>query len=161
MRRLDRAERGVRGRSLMLWWSPWWLALYVGLVAGAVALWWLPWSLAAGVSGAVAVGLLAVWALSKGRADDVREREPFSFRHVYRELHTWVWRSRPSELAQLGLYLPRVVLAIIDLPARWLMSLLDALISDKGYITAGSIIAAYLAVFGLIDTRSTQEETRS
>jgi uncharacterized protein YjbI with pentapeptide repeats len=47
----------------MLWWSPWWLALYAGVVAGAVARWWLPWSLAAAVGGTVAVGLMAVWAL--------------------------------------------------------------------------------------------------
>jgi hypothetical protein len=47
----------------MLWWSPWWLALYAGVVAGAVARWWLPWSLAAAVGGAVTVGLVALWAL--------------------------------------------------------------------------------------------------
>ncbi len=47
----------------MLWWSPWWLALYAGIVAGAVARWWLSWSLAAAVGGAVAVGLVALWAL--------------------------------------------------------------------------------------------------
>jgi hypothetical protein len=60
----------------MLWWSPWWLALYVGVVAGAVAYLWragviagvvaylgLPWVLAAAVGGGVAVGLVALWAL--------------------------------------------------------------------------------------------------
>jgi hypothetical protein len=158
----------------MRWWSPWWLALYAGVIAGIVAgvvvYAGLPLPLAAVAGGAVgavvAVGLAALWALSlaawmalAGRAG--REREPFSFRHVYKVVHTWVWHSRRSKIAELGLYLPRAALAIIDLPARWLMSLLDALISDKGYITAGSIIAAYLAVFGLIDTKSTQEETRA
>ena len=49
----------------------------------------------------------------------------------------------------------------LDLLPRWVASLFDTLIGDKGYITFGSLAAAYLAVYGLFDTKSTQEETRA
>jgi uncharacterized protein YjbI with pentapeptide repeats len=47
------------------------------------------------------------------------------------------------------------------MPARWLMDLFDAVGGNRGYLAVGSILAAYLAVFGLVDTKSTQEETRA
>jgi hypothetical protein len=47
------------------------------------------------------------------------------------------------------------------MPARWLMDLLDGVSGNRGYLAVGSVLAAYLAVFGLIDTKSTQEETRA
>src|ERR1700761_3903521 len=50
---------------------------------------------------------------------------------------------------------------ILDMPARWLMDLFDAVSGNRGYLAVGSVLAAYLAAFGLIDTKSTQEETRA
>jgi hypothetical protein len=47
------------------------------------------------------------------------------------------------------------------MPARWLMDLFDAISGNRGYLAVGSVLAAYLAAFGLIDTKSTQEETRA
>lgn len=55
----------------------------------------------------------------------------------------------------------RVVLLILDVPARWLMNLSDTVIGNRGYFTVGSVLAVYFAVFGLIDAKSTQEETRA
>jgi uncharacterized protein YjbI with pentapeptide repeats len=70
----------------------------------------------------------------------------------------------------LGVLYP--IAFIFDLPLRWLASLGDLLIhwwsgllerlrSKQGYLTVASIVAVYLAIYGLIDTRSTQEETRA
>jgi len=54
----------------------------------------------------------------------------------------------------------------VDLPLRWLASLgdlvlihwgsglLKSLRRENGYLTAGSIVAVYAAIFGLIDTKS-------
>jgi hypothetical protein len=50
---------------------------------------------------------------------------------------------------------------ILDAPTRWLMDLFDAISGNRGYLAIGSVVAAYLAAFGLIDTKSTQEETRA
>ena len=47
------------------------------------------------------------------------------------------------------------------MPARWLMDLSDAISGNRGYLAVGTVLAAYLAAFGLIDTKSTQEETRA
>jgi hypothetical protein len=66
----------------------------------------------------------------------------------------------------------RCALVTLDLPFRWLASLGDLLVhwwigflkslrSEKGYLTVASIVAVYLAIFGLIDNKSTQEETRA
>ena len=50
---------------------------------------------------------------------------------------------------------------LLDMPVRWLMDLFDAVSGNRGYLAVGSVLAAYLAAFGLIDTKSTQEETRA
>jgi hypothetical protein len=55
----------------------------------------------------------------------------------------------------------RTIFLLLDVPARWLMDAGDALIGNRGYFAVGSIIAAYFAVFGLIDAKATQEETRA
>jgi uncharacterized protein YjbI with pentapeptide repeats len=50
---------------------------------------------------------------------------------------------------------------ILDAPARWAMHFADSVISNKGYFAVASVLAVYFAVFGLIDAKSTQEETRA
>ena len=47
------------------------------------------------------------------------------------------------------------------MPARWLMDLFDGISGNRGYLAVGSVVAAYLAAFGLIETKSLQEETRA
>jgi hypothetical protein len=47
------------------------------------------------------------------------------------------------------------------MPARWLMDLCDGISGNRGYLAVGSVLAAYLAAFGLVDTKSTQEETHT
>jgi hypothetical protein len=41
------------------------------------------------------------------------------------------------------------------------MDLFDAVSGNRGYIAVGTVLAAYLAAFGLIETQSIQEETRA
>jgi hypothetical protein len=55
----------------------------------------------------------------------------------------------------------RPVLFVVAVPARWLVHLLDSIIGNSGYVAVGSVVAAYLAAFGLIDAKSTQEEGRA
>ena len=55
----------------------------------------------------------------------------------------------------------RLGFLILDAPIRWLMDLFDTVSGNRGYLAVGSVLAAYLAVFGLIDTKFTQEETRA
>jgi hypothetical protein len=50
---------------------------------------------------------------------------------------------------------------MLDAPARWLMDLFDTVSGVRGYLAVGSVRAAYLAVYGVIDAKSTQEETRA
>jgi hypothetical protein len=71
----------------------------------------------------------------------------------------------------LGVVYP--IAFILDLPLRWLVSLVDLVLihwgtgllerlrRKRGYVTAGSIVAVYFAIYGLIDTKSTQEETQA
>jgi hypothetical protein len=51
----------------------------------------------------------------------------------------------------------RTFLTILDLPMRWLMGFFDSVIGDRGYLTVGSIVGAYLVMFGLIDQKHQQE----
>ena len=53
------------------------------------------------------------------------------------------------------------IVGFSDLLFRWLTTLLDTGIGDRGYLTVGSVIGAYFVVFGLIDAKSTREETRA
>lgn len=48
---------------------------------------------------------------------------------------------------------------IPDLILRWLMGLCDTVGGNRGYFAVASVLAAYLAAFGLIATKSSQEET--
>jgi uncharacterized protein YjbI with pentapeptide repeats len=41
------------------------------------------------------------------------------------------------------------------------MDIGDTLVGNRGYFAIGSVVAAYFAIFGLIDAKSTQEETRA
>jgi uncharacterized protein YjbI with pentapeptide repeats len=58
-------------------------------------------------------------------------------------------------------HVARAVFLILDIPARWLMDLFDTIRGNRGYLTVGTVLAAYLVLFGLVDTKSTQEETRA
>jgi Pentapeptide repeats (8 copies) len=53
------------------------------------------------------------------------------------------------------------ILFVIDVPIRWLMDIADTFIGNRGYVAIGTIFAAYFAAFGLIDAKSTQEETHA
>lgn len=46
----------------MIWWRPWWIAVYAGLGAGALALRWLLWWKAIGAALVVALGVVVLWA---------------------------------------------------------------------------------------------------
>jgi hypothetical protein len=54
-----------------------------------------------------------------------------------------------------------VAVMLIDLPLRWIVDFCDAAIGNRGYVALGSLVGAYLAAFGLIDAKATQEETRA
>jgi uncharacterized protein YjbI with pentapeptide repeats len=47
--------------------------------------------------------------------------------------------------------------SFVDLLVRWIANFLDSVISDRGYLTVGSIVGGYLVVYGLIDTKHQQE----
>jgi uncharacterized protein YjbI with pentapeptide repeats len=85
---------------------------------------------------------------------------PFFFRHAYAQLRLPVWRFLGGDAhwgVRWGLWPIRALTAALDLPLRWLAALLDILVSEKGY----AVVAVYLAIFGLIDTKSTQEGTQA
>ena len=50
---------------------------------------------------------------------------------------------------------------VLDVPARWLMDIGDTFVGNRGYVALGTVSAAYVAVFGLIDAKSTQEQTQA
>jgi hypothetical protein len=53
--------------------------------------------------------------------------------------------------------LVRLLVLAIDLWARWLGNVLDAVTGDRGWLTVGSAIGAYLVVYGLVDARHQRE----
>lgn len=61
--------------------------------------------------------------------------------------------TRPRSAAAKALFL------VFDVSVRWLMDMIDTVIGNRGYFVIGSAIAAYLAIFGLFDSKSTREET--
>lgn len=89
------------------------------------------------------------------------DTHPHPCERAYANLRVHVFdaltRIRPKWLASVA----RVVLLILDAPVRWVMHFADAVISNKGYVPVGSVLAVYFFVFGLIDAKSTQEETRA
>jgi hypothetical protein len=97
---------------------------------------------------------------SQPLSDASREQHPHRCQHAYTGLRTriLVTQSRLSSDIQP---LARAVFLILDVPARWLMDISDTLIGNRGYIAIGSVVAVYFAVFGLIDAKATQEETRA
>jgi hypothetical protein len=75
--------------------------------------------------------------------------------------------SRPT-LRKIALYpmifvwcLAWFLLSIIDLVLRWMVTLIDAAVGDRGYLTVGSIVGAYLAFYGLIDASHQRGENRA
>jgi hypothetical protein len=74
--------------------------------------------------------------------------------HAYTELRERMV-TRPRSAAAKALFL------VFDVPVRWLMDMIDTVIGNRGYFVIGSAIAAYPAIFGLIDSKSTREETRT
>jgi hypothetical protein len=55
----------------------------------------------------------------------------------------------------------RGVLQVLDVPIRWAMHFADAVIGDRGYFAVGTLLAVGLALYGLFDTKATQEETHA
>jgi hypothetical protein len=55
----------------------------------------------------------------------------------------------------------RAIFLFLDVPTRRLMDIGDTIVGNRGHIVIGSVLAAYFVVFELIDTKSTQEETRA
>jgi len=49
----------------------------------------------------------------------------------------------------------------VDLISRWLVTLVDSLIADRGYLVAGSVAAAYLAIYGVLDAKHQREDTQA
>jgi len=97
-------------------------------------------------------------------------QDPHACQHAYAKLHDHIFEAlvkpRRSWLSNRTRSIARRGLRILAVPARWMASLGDLLVhwwngflkslrSERGYLTAGSILAVYLAVFGLFDTKST------
>lgn len=93
------------------------------------------------------------------------ERHAFSFRRSYELTRGQIWSALDTGTCimplRMAILVARAMVVIIDLPTRWLMNLFDGVIGDRGYLTVGSIIGGYLVVFGLIDAKHQQEETRA
>ncbi len=93
------------------------------------------------------------------------ERPPHPCQRAYGIFRSYILNtlSKPKR-SRLFDSIQRTVMAgflILDAPTRWLMDLCDAVIGNRGYLAVGTVLAAYLAAFGLIDTKATQEETRA
>jgi uncharacterized protein YjbI with pentapeptide repeats len=81
------------------------------------------------------------------------------------------WKSRREAIgwtllvvAAAGmLILPvvRLAFSVVDVAVRWLVTILAAIVGDRGYLTAGSIAAAYLAIYGLVDAKHLREENQA
>jgi hypothetical protein len=93
------------------------------------------------------------------------ERHPYPCQRAYGNFRKHILKlltqPRQSRLSNCLQRTARAGFLILDMPARWLMNLFDAVVGNRGYLAVGSVLAAYLAAFGLIDTKSTQEETRA
>lgn len=93
------------------------------------------------------------------------ERHPHPCQHAYMNLRGRslgaLTQSRRFGVLNHAQSAARGVLLVLDVPARWLMDICDTLIGSRGYVAIGTVFAAYFAVFGLIDAKSTQEETRA
>jgi uncharacterized protein YjbI with pentapeptide repeats len=94
-----------------------------------------------------------------------RERHPHPCQHVYGTFRSCILNTltKPRR-SRLFDGIQRTVMAgflLLDMPVRWLMDLFDAVSGNRGYLAVGTGLAAYLAAFGLIDTKSRQEETRA
>lgn len=85
--------------------------------------------------------------------------------HAYANFRTRILaaltKSRRNRRLNGAQFAARAALLLLDVPARWVMNLADTVIGSRGYFTVGSVLAVYLAVFGLIDAKATQEETRA
>jgi len=93
------------------------------------------------------------------------DRQPRPCLHAYTGFRSGILvglTRHPASGAQNGLlFTARAGFFILDLPTRWLMDFIDTISGTRGYFAAGSLLAAYLAIFGLIDAKSTQDETHS
>lgn len=98
-------------------------------------------------------------------SDAPRERHPHPCQHAYTNLRASVLaaltRPKQSGLSRGIQWTARAIFLILDVPIRWLTDLGDTIIGNRGYFAVGSVLAAYLAVFGLIDAKATQEESRA
>ena len=96
--------------------------------------------------------------------DAARERHQHPCQHAYARLRTRILMSltQPSRRWRRGIQsIIRTVFLILDVPTRWLMDIGDTVIGNRGHVAIGSALAAYFVVFGIIDAKSTQEETRA
>jgi hypothetical protein len=93
------------------------------------------------------------------------ERPPHPCQHAYTNLRARILfaLTRPKQNRLTGgvQSIERAAFLVLDLPARWLMDVGDTIVGNRGYFAIGSVLAAYFAVFGLVDAKSTQEETRA
>jgi hypothetical protein len=93
------------------------------------------------------------------------KRRPFSFRRSYGFVRDRIWRALNLNQSvmpvRIIIFIARVIAVSVDLPIRWLMSFLDTVAGDRGYLTVGSIIGGHLIVFGLIDAKHQQESARA
>ena len=69
--------------------------------------------------------------------------------------------TRPRQNRTLSglLHIARLGFLIVDMPVRWMMDLFDGVSGNRGYLAVGSVLAAYLAVFGL-STQSLRRRKR-
>jgi uncharacterized protein YjbI with pentapeptide repeats len=93
------------------------------------------------------------------------ERRSHPCQHAYTSLRARILvnlsRPKPPRLSNRIQLIAWASFLVLDMPARWLMDVGDTLVGNRGYFAIGSAVAAYFAVFGLIDAKSTQEETRA
>jgi hypothetical protein len=57
--------------------------------------------------------------------------------------------------------LARFAFVAVDLPIRWLCTLVGSFLGDRGYIAFGTVVGGYFFIYGLIDARHNQDEAQA
>src|SRR5215831_13510577 len=95
------------------------------------------------------------------RGDAPHERPADPCRQAYTKLRTRILgaltQPKQRRLSSAIQSTARTIFLVLDVIARWVMDIVDTVIGNRGYVGIGTVVAAYFAIFGLIDAKSTQE----
>jgi len=69
----------------------------------------------------------------------------------------WAIRLRGA-VWKTVLWPARLAVAVI---VRWPANILHTIVGDRGWVTVGSIVGAYLVIFGLVDAKHQREENQA